>query len=99
MLLLTTLITKETINTFKSSPENIENSKMLLNFLKEVKPNELDEGVRFEVEYAKDENSEIYQNVQLQITGSFIKNGRKFLVGNGIAVDVQPLINFLSKQK
>lgn len=99
MLFLTTLLTKATTSSYiNPTKEALNEAKQLLNFLENVKPSKMPEGVSFSVEAAKDEDGKIYSDIDVTINAKFTLDENKYLVStSGIAINVQPLINFLRK--
>lgn len=99
MLFVRTVITKKTAETYSNlSPQKREEAAQLLNFFQNVQAPQLDKGFSFQVEAAKDKEDNIYRDMHLTIDSQFVLNGDKHLVStSGIAVNIQPLIVFLTK--
>lgn len=99
MLFVRTVITKKTAELYSNpSPASLAEAAQLLNFLKNVQAPQLNEGFSFQVEAAKDADGNVYRDVHVTIDSQFTMNDDRYLVStSGIAVNIQPLINFLTK--
>lgn len=99
MLTLTAFLTKETIAGYKQTPpEKLPEIRKLHDFLVQLDPTQLEKGFSFKVEAAKDTDGVTYKDLQLTITGRFVKNNEIYLLSNsGVFINIQPLINFLNK--
>lgn len=99
MLFVRTVITKQTAEAYSNpTPQALAEAAQLLDFLKNVQAPQMDKGFSFKFEAAKDADGTLYRDMYLTIDSQFVLNNDKHLVStSGIAVNIQPLITFLTK--
>lgn len=98
MLILHTALTKKTTSLYANpTPKALDGALALHSFLTNIKVTQLEEGFSFHIEAAKDNDNNVYHDIYMVVNSQFVLNGDKFLSNGGLAVNIQPLINFLGK--
>ncbi len=96
MLILTSVITQITADLYKNPTAEVKaQAKDLYQFLNTLNISALKEGMDFHVEEATDNNGNEYKDVFLRIDSQFTRNGEKFVASGSIAINIQPLLDFL----
>jgi hypothetical protein len=98
MLILHTALTKKTTSLYITpTPKALEGARALHFFLTNIQVTQLEEGFSFHIEAAKDNENNVYHDIYMVVNSQFTLNGEKYLSNGGLAVNIQPLINFLGK--
>jgi hypothetical protein len=82
---------------YNPTQEVLDKAKALHAFLTHIRVTQLEEGFSFHIEVAKDNEGNIYRDIFIIANSQYTVNGDKFISNGGIAINIQPLINFLSK--
>lgn len=97
MLILRSVLTKQTTALYENpTPQTLDKAKGLHAFLDNIRVTQLEEGFSFHMEVAKDSDNNVYRNIYMTVNSQFTLNGDKYLSNGGIAINIQPLINFLA---
>lgn len=98
MLILTVALTKQTTALYVNPTKDaVDRAIAVHSFLTNINVAQLTDGLSFHIEAAKDAQGREYRDLYMLANCQYTMDGNKFISNGGIAVNVQPLINFMKK--